>query len=441
MKKHKKPIFEKLILIIKKNIAIYPDIREPSNSTKYTMEEIILSAFALFFFQSSSWLEFQTKMEKKKALNNARSLFGIENIPTSNHISAIIDELNPNLLSSIFDDICSMLVEENIIKSFEFLGVKTLLVAIDGTQYYSSKKINCEHCLTKTHNEVITYSHSALVASIVSPEYNQVIPLMPEFIQNEDGNEKQDCELNASKRWLKRFNKLFKEYQIVILGDDLFSREPFITATMEQNHHFILVAKDTSHTTMYKYIEDNEPTEIIIKKFEKNQEYTYKYRYLNDVLLKNDSELTGINWCEISIYKGNKRVYFNCFVTDIKITNDNVEEITKAGRSRWKIENENNNILKTKGYHLEHNFGHGKMYLSQFLFTFNLISYLVHTILLVCDTNYKLLYEMSSSREVFFQDIKSITKFLYFPSWEIMLEFMIKALNDENMDYSLLEFT
>ena len=94
-----------------------------------------------------------------------------------------------------------------------------------------------------------------------------------------------------------------------------------------------------------------------------------------------------------------------------------------------------------KGYHLEHNFGHGKMYLSQFLFTFNILSYLVHTTLLISDTNYKILYEMANSREVFFQDIKSITKFLYFPSWEIMLEFMIKALNDENMDYSLLEFT
>jgi len=439
MKKHKKSIFEKLILIIKKNIEIYPDIREPNNNSKYTMEEIILSAFALFFFQSSSWLEFQTKMEKKKALSNARSLFGIENIPTSNHISAIIDELDPNLLSSIFDDICTMLVEENIIKSFEFLGVKTLLIAIDGTHYHSSKNINCEHCLTKTHSGVITYSHSALVASIVSPEYNQVIPLMPEFIQNEDGNKKQDCELNASKRWLKRFNKLFEEYEIVILGDDLFSHEPFITATLEQNHHFILVAKDTSHPIMYKYIEDNEPTELIITTFEKNQKYTYKYRYLNDVPLKKDSELSGMNWCEISIYKGNKRIYFNCFVTDIKITNDNVAEITKAGRSRWKIENGNNNILKTKGYHLEHNFGHGKMYLSQFLFTFNLLSYLVHTTLLVCDTNYKLLYEMSSSREVFFQEIKAITTFLYFPSWEIMLDFMIKASNGEESDYNPLE--
>jgi hypothetical protein len=38
--------------------------------------------------------------------------------------------------------------------------------------------------------------------------------------------------------------------------------------------------------------------------------------------------------------------------------------VVEAGRSRWKIENENNNVLKTKGYHLEHNFGHGQQHLS-----------------------------------------------------------------------------
>ena len=241
------------------------------------------------------------------------------------------------------------------------------------------------------------------------------------------------------KRWLKRFKKLFEEYTIVILGDDLFAHEPFIEATLEQKHHFILVAKDTSHKTMYKYIEDNEPNKLTLTKFEKHQKYTYIYRYLNGVPIKKDSKLKGVNWCEVTIYKGEEQVYFNCFITDIEITDESVEKIAKAGRSRWKIENENNNILKTKGYHLEHNFGHGKMHLSEFLFTFNILSYLVHTTLFVCDTEYKILYEMSSSRQVFFQDIKSITKFLYFPSWDIMLDFMIKSLNDEEVDYNPLK--
>jgi len=440
MKKHRKPLFERFIEVIKKNIEVYPDSRGVSNNNQYSLEEIILSAFALFFFQSSSWLEFQNKMQKQRALNNARSMFGITNIPSSNHIAQIIDKLDPQLLSSIFDDICIILVEENIIESYEFLGKKTLLVALDGTQYFSSKNIKCDHCLTKTHGKTTTYSHSALLASIVSPNSNQIIPLMPEFIKNEDGNVKQDCEINAGKRWLERFNKLFSQYQIVILGDDLFSREPFVIATIEQNHNFIYVAKESSHPTMYEYIKENQPKEITITKFEKHQKYTYQYRYLNGVPLKKDSALEdGVNWCEVTIYKDDKVVYHNAFITDIEITDENIEDIIKAGRSRWKIENGNNNTLKEHGYHLEHNFGHGKKHLSEFLLTFNILSFLIHTSLLFCDMQYKTLYKMANSRKVFFQDLKAVSKLLYFPSFNIMLDFMIKSLNDEVCDYNPLD--
>jgi hypothetical protein len=38
---------------------------------------------------------------------------------------------------------------------------------------------------------------------------------------------------------------------------------------------------------------------------------------------------------------------------------DNAVDMAASGRARWVIENGNNNVLKTKGYHLEHNFGHG----------------------------------------------------------------------------------
>jgi hypothetical protein len=37
-------------------------------------------------------------------------------------------------------------------------------------------------------------------------------------------------------------------------------------------------------------------------------------------------------------------------------------------------------VLKTKGYHLEHNFGHGKKNLSALLMTFNLLAFLFHTV-------------------------------------------------------------
>ena len=55
-----------------------------------------------------------------------------------------------------------------------------------------------------------------------------------------------------------------------------------------------------------------------------------------------------------------RRLYLNAWIADGPITEHNVAALASSGRARWKIENENNNTLKTKGYHLEHNFGHGQ---------------------------------------------------------------------------------
>ena len=73
-----------------------------------------------------------------------------------------------------------------------------------------------------------------------------------------------------------------------------------------------------------------------------------------------------------------------------------VSQVAQAGRGRWKVENEKNNVLKTKGYHIEHNFGHGKRYLAAFLLSLNLLAFLFHTVLQWCDEKYALLRQVLS---------------------------------------------
>lgn len=80
-----------------------------------------------------------------------------------------------------------------------------------------------------------------------------------------------------------------------------------------------------------------------------------------------------------------KHLYKNAFATDHWITDQTVEAIVQSGRTRWKVENENNNTLKTKGYNLEHNLGHGKQHLASLLATFNLLWLLFHTLLELLD--------------------------------------------------------
>ena len=117
---------------------------------------------------------------------------------------------------------------------------------LDGVQYHSSQKVKCECCQTKKDSKtgIVTYSHVAITPTLVHPKLKKVIALFQEFITNKDGDEKQDCEINATKRWLDTFDILKflkKKYKVIILGDDLYSRYPMIQKIIDKGHSFILV--------------------------------------------------------------------------------------------------------------------------------------------------------------------------------------------------------
>jgi len=82
-------------------------------------------------------------------------------------------------------------------------------------------------------------------------------------------------------------------------------------------------------------------------------------------------------------------LYFNSWITNHSLTPQRVIQVVAAGRGRWKTENENHNVLKTRGYHLEHNFGQGQRHLATVLLTLNLLAFLFHTVLQLVDERYQ----------------------------------------------------
>ena len=102
-------------------------------------------------------------------------------------------------------------------------------------------------------------------------------------------------------------------------------------------------------------------------------------------------------------------------------------EVVEAGRSRWKIENENNNTLKTKGYHFGHNYGHGKQHLSSLLASLIILAFLTHTVLEWADDKFQLLRQKLPPRRRLFDDTKTLTSYLCFDSWEALMDFMLES--------------
>ena len=127
-------------------------------------------------------------------------------------------------------------------------------------------------------------------------------------------------------------------------------------------------------------------------------------------------------------------VFRNAWATSHRITDHNVVALAAAGRARWKIENENNNTLKTKGYHFEHNFGHGKQYLSNLFATMILLAFLVHTTLDWIDAPYRAVRDSLPSRRTFFEHLRALIHYLPFDDWDHLMQFMIKRPNPEPLD-------
>ena len=424
--------FSKLTKFLYEIIPDLPDKRKGKNST-IELSDIFLSAFSVFYTQSPSFLHYQKTMQESKGLNNATSLFGIKKIPSDNHIRTILDPIDPGVLYPIFGKVFSLLDNRKIINEFRTID-NSLLIPLDGTWYFSSDKLSCKNCLTKKSKEgTVTYYHSAITPVIVSPDKNDVISLAPEMIIPQDGAKKQDCEINAGKRWIEKYGDFWNKQKSIILGDDLYSKEPFCMKVLEKGLHFIFVCKPDSHKYMYSWLNDLEENKdyFVLKKkvWTGKRQEVHSYKWANNIPIKEGGNVLDVNWCQIEIKKEDGRtVYKNAFITKIEITAENVALIVKCGRSRWKIENENNNTLKTKGYNLDHNFGHGSEYLSSVLLTLNLLSFLFHTILSMECEKYQYLKKILPGRKTFFQDIRALTRYIYFTSWEQILEFMIQGL-------------
>jgi len=359
-------------------------------------------------------------------------LFRVDKIPTPNQIRNLLDPVEPKELHLIYDALFGTLCERGVLDEFRSVG-GTQLIALDGTWYHSSGTIHCDNCSTQQHkNGTTTYHHSAITPVIVCPDRNQAVALRPEFILPQDGDDKQDCEIKAAKRWLSSNGEFYRTGNETLLGDDLYSHQPFCRQVLLHGYHFIFVCKPTSHKHLYNWLEPLEPGIDIhtkTRRITKNgRRETHILRYVNDAPLIEGEGALRVNWIEHKVMRKGKQTYINSFVTDHAINESNALEIAQAGRARWKVENENNNTLKTKGYHLEHNFGHGKKHLSSLLASMNILAFLLHTVLEIGDASYDRIRKALGARRTFFEHVRALTHYQCFADWDAMMDFMMRGL-------------
>jgi hypothetical protein len=417
-------------------IKEFPDQRT-GNNTRYSIRDAALGAFSVFFTQSPSFLAHQRSMQLSKGKNNARTIFGINKIPSDNHVRSLLDPVSPSLVQPVYRRVFEALEQRRALDELRCFD-RTLLVALDGVWFHNSESVHCEQCNTQQHRDGrTTYYHSAVTPVIVSPGNNRVISLEPQFIEPQDGQTKQDCENAAGKRWLGGAGLSYVGHGVTILGDDLYCNQPMCELLLEHEYNFILTCKYSSHKYLAEWIEQADVKldlhEHVEKRWDGKQRTYWRYRFANGVPIRDGDHALRVNWMELVIFDADGRQRTrHVFVTNHELTRENVAAYIEAGRSRWKIENEHNNTLKTKGYNLEHNFGHGKRNLSNLLLSLNLLAFLFHTLLELYDPRYQLIRKTLARRDRFFNDVKALTQYMLFESWQALMLFMLEGLDLED---------
>jgi len=320
-------------------------------------------AFAMFSLKDSSLSAFKEQFDVRSA--NLERVYGVSSLPGDTALREGIDEVLPKDLQALFKPAIDYLKKEGVLEQRRVLG-KYIAVPVDGTGYYCSGKKSCPQCLVKNHRSgEKTYYHQLLGAVAVHPEQATVFPIACEAIVKQDGDSKNDCELNAAKRIIPQIRATLGDEAILGIFDALFANGPHIKALKAEHINYIIATKGKTYTDIQaKALAEKNQLETL--SWQTKQGRLCRVRFSNQLILNGqhqDIKTNYVEYHEVNI-NTNETTFYSTWITDILITKQNVKELVKVARSRWKIENETFNTLKNQGYHLEHNYGHGKKYLA-----------------------------------------------------------------------------
>jgi hypothetical protein len=402
--------------ILSERFSRVGDERDPDR-TDHVIHDVLMSGYAVMYFQDPSLLQFQQGLEDELHDNNVKTLFGVAAIPKETQMRAVMDEVDSEELLPLFHSFYSALQRGKYLEPYRVPG-KYYCGVIDGSEYFSSENIHCPGCLARG----MRHTHQIVQMAIVHPDRKEVIPLAPEEVKNTDGAEKQDCEVNAGKRLIKKVRETHPKLSLIIIGDSLYSKQPFIEDLRREGMHFVLVAKEEDHKVLMEYVDGARLLDGVSRIEAREGQRLHVYEWINEVPLNGNKDAPSVNYFAYSLYNKGKRTYHNAWVTDIAVGKENVAELVRIGRSRWKIENEVFNTVKNHGYHIEHNYGHGKNHLSFNFFILNMLAFFMHQIFEMTDHLYQQVRKKLGSKQNFWSVIRGVLKVLIFDTWEYLLQ-------------------
>lgn len=425
---------DSLIDLMRKDFQKIPDHR--AGNSKISLDDALMSALAMFQLKDPSLLAFDKR--RRKAPANLHTIWGISEIPCDSQMRDILDPVELSSLHAPFRSAFRQLQRGKDFEKMAFLDGHYLLSG-DGTGFYSSEKVSSPYCMGKKNKNGNTlYYQQMYAASFVHPDHKEVIPVFPEMITKRDGSAKNDCERNAARRFYEDFRREHPHLKTIVVEDGLSSNAPHIHDLKRLNLRFILGAKPGDHQYLFEQVdlavEQGKATEFTYTAPNAPEKIHY-FRFINQIPLNQSSPDLLINFLEYwQVDKDDKITKFS-WVTDLTITKENAVDIMRAGRARWKIENETFNTLKNQGYNLGHNYGLGKKNLSAIFAILMMLAFLLDQIQQMSCWLFQAAWKKEESKRSLWEAVRS-----YFKTWQVdSMETIYRAIAHGTECYQLKE--
>lgn len=386
--------------------------------------DCLMAGLAVFALKMPSLLQYDAARKHPILRNNLKKLYLVETPPCDTYLRQQLDDVLPEEIRGAFKRIFALSQRTKVLEDYEYLDGNYLL-AVDGTGQFGSEKIHCKNCCEKHHKDGrVSYYHQMLGAVIVHPNRKEVIPLAPEPITKQDGNNKNDCERNAAKRLLMDVRREHPHLKLIVVEDGLASNGPHIKLLKKLKMHFILGAKPDDHELLFDWVEHSkyQVVEFIGEKGVKK-----RYKFINNVPLNDTNFECEVNFLEYWETSAKGVTTHFSWVTDIELKPENVEKIVRGGRARWRIENETFNTLKNQGYNFEHNYGHGNNNLCSVLSMLMMLAFLIDQIQAIGCAAFKKARLFLKSNTVLWFNIQAVFTYFAVENWEEFFRKMVDS--------------
>jgi hypothetical protein len=267
-----------------------------------------------------------------------------------------------------------------------------------------------------------------LGAALVHPDCREVIPLCPEPIIKQDGDAKNDCERNASRRFYQHFRQEHPHLPVIEIADALSANAPHLKDLHDCHVRFIIGVKPGIHGFLFEQMQTAfEAGQARVLTLQEADGVLHHYRWLEGASLNEnnaDISVTMVDYWEIH---PNGTIRHFSWITDLPVDQDTVPQIARGGRARWHIENETFNTLKNQGYHFDHNFGHGSKNLSVVFAFLMMLAFLVDQTQQRCCPLFQAAWGKTKTKRQLWEDIRHLFHVFLFNSLRELLETMVRG--------------